>query len=171
MKIIFITGPSGSGKTTIGKIITDSLSPCANIEVDDIKHTNMQAFAPDKQTPDGNIPYTAWDIVGQNIGLLAKNYTNNGYSVVIQGYLDPTGWQALENIINIDYKILLKPDYQANVDRDSKRPEQDVIGSQIIRTHHNHFDTEQIYKDFTIIDNSDQTLQQSINLILKNVNK
>ena len=170
MKVIFITGPAGAGKTTIGKLLTNQLVPCANIEIDDIKHMNVQAFALDKQTPDGNIPYTAWDIVGQNIGLLTQNFTNNRYNVVIQGYLDSKGWKTLERIIPIQYKILLKPSLNVNIEWDSLRPAEDAMGEGIVKSHHALFENETFYSDFTIVDTSKQSVEDTVDQVLNIVN-
>jgi adenylylsulfate kinase-like enzyme len=80
--ILAITGPTGSGKSTVASRLATDIPQCVNIEVDQVKHFIVNGFI--YESPEG---LAQWELLGVNIGQLAKNFHEAGYNVVINGYL------------------------------------------------------------------------------------
>ncbi len=158
-----ITGPAGSGKTTVGGKLAQQLDKCVNIEADQIKHFVVGGFSHDV-SPDGakKWNFNEWGLVGESIGLLAKNFRDKGFSVVINGYLDEPGWKALQNYVSLTHKVLLMPHVDTTIHRDKQRPGDKPMGGQAVQEHHNYFSTNKFYGDFTKIDTTNQDADQTV---------
>jgi len=164
--VLVITGPAGSGKSAVAKKLASSLDKCANIDADHIKHMIYSGFSY-KLLPDGTKKwaYSEWALVGESIGLLAKNFQEHSFDVIINGYIDPPGWENIEKQIAITHKVLLLPDVATTIHRDSLRLEDYPMGKNIVKMHHDHFSKETFYKDFTKVDTTNLSVEETASKI------
>jgi ribose 1,5-bisphosphokinase PhnN len=164
--VLAITGPTGSGKSAIAQRVAKSLKSCVNIDADHIKHMIVSGFYKDESNA-GGWSFNQWGLVGDSIGLLADNFIDEGYDVIINGFLDNEAWESLEKRISITHKVLLLPSVEVTADRDSKRPEDFVMGKDAIEQHHSYLTNDDFYSSFHKLDTSDQTLDETILAIKK----
>lgn len=164
--ILALTGPTGSGKSTISEAIARKLDKCVTIDADHIKHMIVSGFYRDN-TNAGGWSFSEWALVGESIGLLAKNFCNKGFDVVINGYIDEPGWSALEELIKLDNKILLLSDIETNTSRDAGRDRALRMGDESVAQHQSYFRSSIYYEDFTVLDTTDQTVQETVSAILE----
>jgi adenylate kinase family enzyme len=165
-QVIAITGPAGSGKTNVSEQLTKQLKSFVNIDVDHLKHMNPNAFTKViDEDGEEDWPYSAWELLGENIALLAKNFLNHGNDVIINGYLEVESWQEIEKNISIDYKFLLLPKLEVNIQRDDNRTEEIKMGSKAIKKHQELFRKTEFYDDFIKINTSEDSIEQTIQKI------
>jgi len=163
--VLAITGPAGAGKSTIGEKLAKRLEKCVNIDADHIKHMIVSGFYIDENYP-GGWGFSEWDLAGESIGLLAQNFRKHGFSVIINGYIDTSGWENIEKITSITYKVLLLPHSDTAIVRDAGRNEDMQQGEASIRRHHEHFSTSEFFNDFTKIDSTAHSVDETVQEIL-----
>ena len=100
-RVIALTGPTGAGKTTIGEALAKRLDKCVNIDADHIKHMIVSGFYKDDSNP-GGWSFSEWALVGESIGILAKNFADRGFDMVINGYIDEPAWSKISEAIKIE---------------------------------------------------------------------
>ena len=103
--VLALTGPAGSGKSTIAEKLAKQVERCVNIDADHIKHMILSGFFKDDKNA-GGWSFSEWGLVGDSIGLLVANFHKEGYSVVINGYIDEPAWTNIEQHLTITHKIL-----------------------------------------------------------------
>ncbi len=162
--VVVITGPTGSGKTSIAEKLAKQLDKCVNIDADHIKHTIPSGFYKDDKNP-GGWSFNEWELVGESIGLLAENFLQKEFSVIINGYLPKEAWQEIEKRISIDHKLLLWPDALRVYARDAKRPEELRMGQRAVDDHLALFMSDGYFKDFTKVDTSNHSVDESVEAV------
>lgn len=165
--IIAITGPAGSGKTTVSKALAKKLPESVNIEVDHVKHFVMNGFRVE-HWPSGKEKWVfeQWPLVGDSIGLLAKNFLDKGQDVIINGYMDETAWNAVSERVQLTHKFLLLPHLDTIFERDAMRTGYDIMGKEAIQEHHDDFSNNPYYTSFTKIDSSEHSVDETVELLL-----
>ncbi|MGZ6004782.1 MAG: AAA family ATPase [Candidatus Saccharimonadales bacterium] len=166
--ILAITGPAGSGKSTVGEKLAKKLGKCVNIDADHIKHMIVSGFYKDDTSP-GGWGFNEWALVGESIGLLAKNFQHNGFDVVINGYIDEPAWTNIEKHLSLTHKFLLLPDLAVVKERDKLRPDDQPMGEEVVTAHHDHFSTSDVYKDYVKINSSDRNIDQTVEDIIARI--
>lgn len=159
--VIAITGPAGSGKSTVGEKLAKKLGKCVDIDADHIKHMIVSGFYKDDTNP-GGWSFSEWGLVGDNIGLLAKNFQDNGFDVVINGYIDEPAWTNIEKHIKLTHKFLLLPDLEVTKARDRQRPGDQPVGGPVVGKHYEHFSSSELYKGFIKIDSTGHSIDQTV---------
>lgn len=159
--IAAITGPTGAGKSTVTQELAKHLSNAVNIDVDQVKHFIVSDF----RYEDGDSGIDQWRLLGKNIGMLAKNFHDDGYDVIINGYLRQSSWEEMSRHIEFTHKILLLPDVETVLKRDKGRNHDDQMGDQAVKDHHAFFSSEQ-YSDFQKINSADQTIDETVREIM-----
>ena len=170
-KIIAITGPTGSGKTSVSLALAKKLDRCVFIEVDHIKHMIISGFY--KEIDENNKEkwlYSEWKLLGETIGVISNNFVNKGFNVVVGGYLHNEGWEELEKQTNIDYKFILIPSKETIKIRDVERDSKYYMGEEAIQEHIDYIENNELFKDFTAIDSSEQTVDETVDYIFSRIN-
>src|SRR4051812_29649426 len=84
--VVLIVGPAGAGKSTLADNLSKKLHPSVDLKVDEFKDfiVNEFVYGPSEEGA------KQWEILGDNIGLVAKNFYQAGYNVIISGFMrDP----------------------------------------------------------------------------------
>lgn len=166
--VLALTGPAGAGKSTIAEKLAKRLDACVNIDADSIKHMIVSGFSYDRENagdPRG-WNFNEWALVGESIGLLARNFLQHGFDVIINGYIDEPGWENIEKLATITHKMLLLPAVGTAIERDAGRIADVQQGAASIRRHHDHFSSDEFFKDFVKIDSTDLSVDETIRTIL-----
>jgi adenylate kinase family enzyme len=167
--ILAITGPSGAGKSTVGEKLAKQLDKCVNIDADHIKHMIVSGFYYDRanQEDEKEWGFNEWALVGESIGLLAQNFQRHGYDVIINGYIDAPAWEEIQKLVTITHKVLLLPSIDTAKELDSGRREDVQQGEAAVERHHVHFSTDTFFKDFTTIDTTNHSVDETVNEVQK----
>jgi len=170
--ICLVTGPAGVGKSTITKELAKKFTNSARIDVDYVRQMidngYLKPFLDNKKTRDQLL------LSRKNACSLAKNFVQSGFNVFIDDVI------SQESNLNYyleslrDYKVLvflLFCDKNVLSERDSARPEEQVMGKRALELH-DHFSKRLNEKRWFIIDSSKSsvaiTAKQIISLIKKN---
>lgn len=156
--VLALTGPAGSGKSTIAGKLAKEIEQCVNIDVDHVKHMIVSGFIYDK-TPKG---VRQWELLGDNIGLLAKNFQNAEYNVIINGYINEPAWHNIQKHVTLTHKVLLLPHVDTIIQRDAGRDEDVRMGNEAINVHHDYFSSSEFYRDFTKLDTTEHTIEETV---------
>jgi len=165
--ILCVTGPAGAGKTTVTGLVAHQLERSVCIEVDAVKEFIISDFA-DYETSLGN---QKWQLLGDNIGVLAKNYQVAGYNVIIDGYLKLSSWKRLLKHVDVDYKFLMLPSLEVNIQRNNLRSGNKKLLSQTIQRHHAFYSHDKYFEKFIKLDSSTDSASETASKILAYLHK
>lgn len=167
--VLAITGPSGSGKSTVGEKVAKQLDHCVNIDADHIKHMVVSGFYVDKNNPENpsGWGFSEWELVGESIGLLAHNFLDHDYDVIINGYIDEPAWMSLQRHVTLTRKVLLLPHLDTVIQRDAGRNEDVRMGDAAVKKHHIHFSSDSFFDDFVKLDSTDHTTEETVSKIVE----
>lgn len=168
--VLALTGPAGSGKSTVAEKLAKQADRCVNIDADHIKHMIVSGFYKDDKNA-GGWSFSEWGLVGDSIGLLAANFLKESYSVVINGYIDEPAWTKIEKHLAITHKVMLLPELDTVTKRDAGRREDVRMGEKAVAQHHEHFSTDSFFNDFTKLDTSNYSEDETVAKVLKIVSK
>jgi predicted kinase len=163
--VLVVTGPTGSGKSTVAEKTAKQINRCVNIDADHIKHMIVSGFYKDDSA--GGWGFNQWGLVGDSIGLLAANFLKEGYSVIINGYIDEPAWTNLQKHVAPTHKVLLLPHPDIVISRDAGRNEDVRMGNDAAKEHHYHFSNDSFFQDFIKLDSTNHTEDETVNEILK----
>ncbi len=159
--IIFINGAINSGKSTIAKLITNKLGKTANIEVDKIRD-----FV-DWMSLEESIPLNLKNTVD-----LIKNFVDFGLSVVVPYPLSQKNYNYfVEKLGEINTKIwvfTLAPKLEKVL---LNRGSRELDDWEVQRIKHHYEIGIHNPKFGQIIDNSDQSPEETLEIILNFINK
>ncbi len=161
--ILAITGSAGAGKSTVAGKLAKQIHNCVNIDVDHVKHFIVNGFIYGSE-PSG---VKQWALLGKNIGQVAANFKNEGYNVIINGFLYEPAWNELNRFATFTHKVILLPSIEALHIRDSMRSEDKVLGKEKVKDHFDYFSINSFYNDFTKLDTTTQTADETTEIIKK----
>jgi len=161
--IICINGPGGSGKSTVSKLLAQKFEKGVCIEIDTVKHFVKSGFIYNK-TPEGQ---EQWKLLTENCISLSKNFLNEGYTVVLDGFLgayDRDSWELVFAAFPEIKKILLLPNRDTVAERNQGRTGTAKLEDKVIAKHLDFFDASKdlLFHDFTIVDSSEQSLEETV---------
>jgi len=165
--LLAITGPAGSGKSTAAGQLAKQIERCVNIDADVVKHMIVNSFVYDF-SPAGTVQ---WELLGTNIGMLAKNFQTAGYNVIINGYINEPAWVNIQKHVTLTHKILLLPHLDSVTKRDVSRHPDVQMGADAIKRHHAYFSSAQFYDDFVKLDSTAHGEAETVNAILEIIQK
>ena len=160
-----ISGPAGSGKSSVGEKVAKKLERCANIDVDHVKHMIVSGFYKDQSNPAG-WGFDQWGLVGDSIGILASNFAKEGYSVVINGYLDEPAWSNIQKHAQLTHKVLLLPQLETAIKQDAARLSDKGLGEESVKEHYRHFSNGRYYQSFKKLDTTNQSVEETVDAIV-----
>lgn len=166
-RIIIITGPPGSGKSTISKKLAERVDKGVAINIDDIRKMVKAGYAlPWLETSESR---DQRNLATKNICDIANNSIDMGFDVFIDDIilnkkLIDNYKKSLHNKINF---FLLLPSKETLFKRLKDRREDDVMFDRANKLHKS-FSSIKNKFDWTIIDNSSLTIEETLNKILKN---
>jgi predicted kinase len=164
---LVITGPAGVGKSTVAEKLAKQLGHCVNIDADHIKHMIVSGFYKDDSA--GGWGFDQWGLVGDSIGLLARNFLDAGYDVIINGYVDEPAWTNLQKHITLTHKVLLLPRLDTVTGRDASRREDSRMGAAAVGEHHAYFSSDEFFNDFLKLDTTDHSVDETVAEIVKEI--
>lgn len=164
--ILAITGPAGSGKTTVGAKLATEIDKCVNIDADHFKHLIVNGLIYGDESNTAGV--AQWELLGKNVGMVAKNFQKAGYNVIINGYINEPAWESIQKYVTLDYKILLLPHVDVVTRRDSGRDAEIQMGAEAVKKHHDYFSNAAFYQDFVKVDSSNQGLDETV-LAIKDI--
>ena len=156
--VVAITGPTGAGKSTIARRFCETTDSWATVEVDELKRFLVSDFLYDTS----NEGLKQWRLLGENAGLIAENLLRAGYNLLVEGFLDAAGWQAVEERVTLNAKLLLDPMPEVAIARDSERDEDDRMGADAVRQHIRYFEHEPYFESFTRIASTNQDVDGTL---------
>ncbi len=159
--VLAITGPTGSGKTTVAMELVKQIDSCVNIDADTLKHMIVTGFIYGDSAE--GIPQ--WGLLGTNIGMLAKNFQDAGFNVIINGYINEPAWENIQKYVTLTHKVLLLPHPEIIAQRDTGRPEDIQMGAEAVEEHHEYFSNAVFYKDFTKVDSTTHSIEETVHTI------
>jgi cytidylate kinase len=167
--VLAITGPTGSGKSTISETVAKEQGDCVNIDANSVKRMVVSGFYYEEAFPDdpGRWGFTEWGLVGDSIGVLARNFLNKGYNVIINGYMDEPAWTNIEKHVSFTHKILLLPRVETAIERDAGRSGDIQMGKEVVEKQHDHFSTAKAYVDFMMFDSSDLSEEETLEAVTR----
>jgi len=153
--IIFLNGSINSGKSTIAKLLAEKLGDSAILEID-----SLRAFI-DWMPLDQSIPINL-----ENAVAVAKVFVKNNLNVIIPYPLDKENYNYLVSELNELHVFTLSPRLEVALQDRGTRKLTDWEKERIKY----HYSIGINNPDFgTIIDNSDETEEQTVNKILSKI--
>ncbi|EKE00070.1 MAG: hypothetical protein ACD_22C00097G0001 [uncultured bacterium] len=160
--IIILNGSKNSGKTTIAKILQNKIPNTAHIEVD-----NLRDFV---GWMDGEAG--AYSLSIENAALITKNFVKHGLNVIFTYLLEEDDYNnTIQMLSAIDTKIYfftLNPDISVVL---TNRGNRELSSKEQERIRH-HYKIGTNKPSFgQIIDNTNQTAEETANTILEAISK
>lgn len=161
--LIAITGPAGSGKTTTAQALVKKFKRGVHIDMDTVKHFVCTGFLYDESV-EGLVQ---WELLGTNIAALISNFLEQDYDVIVNGCVHTVTWQKIVERNSIDHRILLFPDEQTNISRDLQRASEIAMGKVAVLQHREFFKEDKFYQDWKSCDFSDESIEESVEVLDK----
>lgn len=158
--LIFISGAINSGKSTVAKLLAKKIPNTANVEIDSLH--DFIAWQPIDEAVPINL---------ENAALIIKNFLSHGYNVVAPYPLSEKNYEYMKEQLNDQdgvYFFTLAPDIKK---AQKGSPERTLSEWEKERIQH-HYDIGIAKPLFgKIIDNTNQTPQETVEQIIKEVKK
>jgi guanylate kinase len=166
--ICLITGPAGAGKSTVSHALAEKFEKSAVINADDLQ----------KMIVGGRVKLYPWDekvekqlfLRTQNACILANNFLESGYSVIIDCIVGKTHLKQFRDFFhNRKIKVfLLLPTHEALLKRFDERGKNDELRRRTQELHEK-FKSRKDELDWVVIDSSNQTVEETAEEIYKQI--
>jgi hypothetical protein len=155
--IIFINWSINSGKSTVARLLTQKIPQTANIEIDSLRHF-IDWVEINKAIP----------INLENAVLLIKNFINHWYNVVIPYPISQTNYEYFQEELAEYKKDLYVFTLAPNIQKAQTSTAERTISDWEYKRIQHHYDIWIHNPSFwTIIDNTNQTPEETVNEILR----
>jgi len=157
--IIFLNGSINAGKSTVAKILAKELESTALLEIDDLRQ--MISWMPIDQAVPINL---------ENAISVIKNFTKNGLNVIVPYPLSQKNYEyvtdGLKDVDAKKYFFTLAPSLEKAVTNRGARELDDQEKDRIVY----HYNIGIHSPNFgEVIDNSDQTPEETVRIILAKI--
>ncbi len=163
-QVIVITGPSGAGKSTLARKLAVELDCAAVIDIENVNYMIANGFKEIKADNESGLSFNKWNLAGDTIGLLASNFLDNNYQVIIHGHVTEELISSIENRVDITQKIMLLPNIASVVLRDKTRGNHLSMGEDMVRKHYEYFLTSG-WNEFIRVDSTNEDVSTTLEKI------
>jgi broad-specificity NMP kinase len=166
--ITILTGPPGAGKTTVNEILANKITKSAIVSCDTLRDFVKNGHAGPK--------HDEWekqlDLGAKNAILLARNFYKSGFNVFMDDVLiEERFYDYFDNLKDCNLKIfLLLPNKEIVAKRDLERGEH-AMKERAIYLYDKFVKFLEKEKRFFIIDSSNQTAEETANIIEKELGR
>jgi len=168
--ICLITGPAGAGKSTVSHVLAGKFEKSAVINADDLQ----------KMIVGGRVKLYPWDekvekqlfLRTQNASILANNFLESGYNVIIDCIVGKTHLKQFQDFFN-NRKIkvfLLLPTHEALLKRFDEREKNDELRKRTQELYEK-FKLRKDELDWVVIDSSSQVAEETADQIFTELTK
>lgn len=167
---IFFNGPPGSGKTALAEYLAGQSKNGACINIDTLRHFQIggvcrnpyeQAFVDQKK-----LSYT-------NTRCLIDNYRKSNIETYVADLvLDPriiNVYQSELGNLENSYHFVLIPSISVAKERNNKRDKWKIMEEDVIEKYYKFISEINLPKDWIVIDNTNQTLEESARDVLERI--
>lgn len=167
--IVLITGANGAGKSSVSSALALKTGQCALIKVDDLRR--MEAGVSLKTPIQGDAAKLQTSLAIKNTCALTNNFYESGLSVVVDCVTREEDLkQYLELLKDKQVKVfLLLPKIEILLKRFNERGGANDILQKRTENLYTKFLTEKDSSYWTVIDSSNQTLEETVEQIYKKI--
>jgi AAA+ ATPase superfamily predicted ATPase len=154
--IIVLNGPINSGKSTVAKLLAKKIPKTAVVEVDVIREFLVMEGS------------EGWEISFRAAIELVEGFVREGVSVILVYHITKSDFENIEKrFSNVPvFGFTLKPTKETLLQNRGDRPLNEYLVSKIENT----YDSEEYLGDYgVVIDNTNQTSEETVDFILKSI--
>ncbi|MFP4402372.1 MAG: AAA family ATPase [Candidatus Nanoarchaeia archaeon] len=169
-KVIIITGPPSSGKSTISHYLAKHIENCAYINVDSLRHMIQSGYVEPWKNSQKALEQQTLGV--KNCCSLTNNFIQSKFNVIIDDVIDSEELynMYLQNINSQNIHIfLLLPNKDTLIQRDKSREEYAM--NNRAEELYDSFERIKNNIDWVVIDNSNLSVEETANQILRKTNK
>ena len=168
--VCFITGPAGAGKSTVSKVLAEKFAKSAVIDVDYLRSMIVGGYV--KPWPHNEEAGMQISLGIKNSCSLANNFLEQGFSVFINGVVGTKDLKEYYDFFGTEkLKVfLLLPSKEVLLDRFDKRGIDDALRTRTYELH-NKFVLRKDELKWTVIDSSNQTMEETADFIFNELNR
>lgn len=159
--MIVIAGPPAAGKTTVAEMLADKYPKSAQFSVDTIRHFIKGGNIPPWET--GDAAEKQIKLGDAIVGDIVKRYVDSGYVVILDGVYSDEDLEEYRSQFSEVHGFLLLPPLDVLRDRDGNRDEYIRMPHRLEPLHKAY--SEQDNKLFETIDNSGQSVEETVDYI------
>lgn len=153
----------GAGKSTVSRLLANQQGACIDLDVEYVNFMIVDGF--DKALKeDGSIGFNKWELSGDTIGLLAKHFQDNGYSIVIHGRVNDMLIKGIEKYVAVHTMLVLLPSLDVAILRDKEREAELTMGEKWVREDYEYYANNALSR-FVRIDTSDEQAYETVSRI------
>jgi ABC-type phosphate/phosphonate transport system ATPase subunit len=160
-QVIVITGPSGAGKSTLSRRLAVELGCTADIDIENINYMIVNGFKEIETNNKNGLSFNKWNLAGDTIGLIASNFLDKNYRVIIHGHVTEELLSCIEKQVDITHKIMLLPNISSVILRDKTRANHLSMGEGMVRKHYEYFLTNN-WDDFNSVDSTNEDVSTTL---------
>lgn len=164
--VCLVTGPAGSGKSSTSKALAEKFERSAVIEVDTLKKMIKGGYV--REWPYNDEVELQLSLSAKNACDMANNFLEKGFTVFID---DVVGKKLLEQYSNFFHdknfkSFLLMPSLDSLLERFDDRGNNKELRERTVELHKKFLDNQDKF-NWKVIDSSEQTLEDTVEEVYK----
>lgn len=169
---IFFNGPTGAGKTTLANYFAKEFKPGTTINCDLLRHFIRGGLSQDANS---NEFLEQRMISLKNAKSLMHNFESYGYNsfisdLVIHPEVLDFYFETFNDLEENFYHVVLMPSFESLMERDSGRDDYIRMGKDIVEKYYKKFIELKFPKDWIVVDNTGQTVEETYTKVLDAIN-